>query len=104
MEPPTDFAYPPLAWNSARFRFEVRKSPGEGNNLALGTAYDGARVVQARGGFAASRQDERRLREVHLLGDRLHLLVGQAAPVEKHRQLVAAEDPLGEDVVVKVAI
>src|SRR5207344_1154942 len=24
VEPPTPFAYPPLPWNSARFRFEVR--------------------------------------------------------------------------------
>ncbi|MEY2599493.1 MAG: hypothetical protein RLZZ142_1752 [Verrucomicrobiota bacterium] len=29
------FAYPPLAWNGARFRFEVRKAPGEGENKAL---------------------------------------------------------------------
>ena len=35
VEPPTAFAYPPLAWNGARFRFEVRKAPGEGSNLAL---------------------------------------------------------------------
>jgi hypothetical protein len=35
VEPPTPFAYPPLAWSGARFRFEVRKAPGEGGNLAL---------------------------------------------------------------------
>jgi outer membrane protein assembly factor BamB len=35
LEPATPFAYPPLAWNSARFRFEVRKAPGEGDNKAL---------------------------------------------------------------------
>jgi hypothetical protein len=35
IEPPTDFAYPPLAWNAARFRFDVRKAPGEGENKAL---------------------------------------------------------------------
>jgi hypothetical protein len=29
-EPPTAFAYPPLAWIGARFRFEVRKSPNDG--------------------------------------------------------------------------
>ena len=29
-EPPTAFAYPPLAWSGARFRFEVRKSPNDG--------------------------------------------------------------------------
>jgi outer membrane protein assembly factor BamB len=28
VEPPTPFAYPPLPWNSARFRFEVRDKEG----------------------------------------------------------------------------
>jgi outer membrane protein assembly factor BamB len=28
VEPPTQFAYPPLPWNSARFRFEVREKDG----------------------------------------------------------------------------
>jgi outer membrane protein assembly factor BamB len=27
-EPPTAFAYPPLAWNSARFRFDIREKDG----------------------------------------------------------------------------
>jgi outer membrane protein assembly factor BamB len=35
LEPPTPFAYPPLAWNAARFRFEVRQAPGEGGTKAL---------------------------------------------------------------------
>jgi hypothetical protein len=35
IEPPTAFAYPPLPWNGARFRFEIRKAPGEGENKAL---------------------------------------------------------------------
>lgn len=36
VEPPTPFAYPPLPWNSARFRFEIRKAPAsEGENKAL---------------------------------------------------------------------
>ena len=50
------------------------------------------------------RQDERRLRERHLLGDRLHRLGRQAAAVEEDGQLVAAEQAVGEDVEVKVAI
>lgn len=34
VEPPTPFAYPPLAWNGARFRFEVRDAPnGAGRAL-----------------------------------------------------------------------
>jgi outer membrane protein assembly factor BamB len=35
IEPPTPFAYPPLPWNSCRFRFEVRQAPGEGGTKAL---------------------------------------------------------------------
>ena len=36
MESPTPFAYPPLPWNSARFRFEVRgKDAAGGTNQAL---------------------------------------------------------------------
>ncbi|RFC43167.1 MAG: hypothetical protein DVB28_001642 [Verrucomicrobia bacterium] len=35
LEPSTPFAYPPLAWNAARFRFEVRQAPGEGGTKAL---------------------------------------------------------------------
>jgi len=35
VEPPTPFNYPPLPWNSARFRFEVRQAPGEGGTKAL---------------------------------------------------------------------
>jgi outer membrane protein assembly factor BamB len=31
VEPPTAFAYPPLPWNSARFRFEVREKDAEGS-------------------------------------------------------------------------
>ncbi len=34
IEAPTAFAYPPLAWIGARFRFEIRKAPGDGS-LAL---------------------------------------------------------------------
>lgn len=34
-EAPTDFAYPPLAWSGARYRFEIRKAPGDDTNLAL---------------------------------------------------------------------
>ena len=50
------------------------------------------------------RQDERRLGEVHLLGDRLHRLGGQTAAVEKDGELIAAEEMIGEDVVVEVAV
>ncbi len=35
VEEPTAFSYPPLWWNSARFRFEVRQAPGEGGTKAF---------------------------------------------------------------------
>ena len=35
VEEPTPFAYPPLWWNSARFRFEVRQFKGEGGTKAF---------------------------------------------------------------------
>jgi len=35
IEPPTPFAYPPLPWNAARFKFDIRKAPGDGENKAL---------------------------------------------------------------------
>jgi hypothetical protein len=35
VEEPTAFAYPPLPWNSCRFRFEVRQAPGDGGTKAL---------------------------------------------------------------------
>lgn len=40
VEPPTQFGYPPLPWNGARFRFEIRKAPGEGENKALVKSID----------------------------------------------------------------
>jgi hypothetical protein len=39
IEPPTAFAYPPLYWNGARFRFEVREAPN-GAGKALCKAID----------------------------------------------------------------
>ena len=52
----------------------------------------------------SARQHERRLGEVHLLRDRLHRLGGQPAAVEEDGELIAAEEVVGEDVVVKVAV
>lgn len=40
VEEPTPFAYPPLWWNSARFRFEVRQAPGEGGTKAFCKSID----------------------------------------------------------------
>jgi outer membrane protein assembly factor BamB len=40
IEPPTAFSYPPLPWNGARFRFDVRQTPGDGSNKALNKTID----------------------------------------------------------------
>jgi outer membrane protein assembly factor BamB len=55
MEPPTPFAYPPLPWNSARFKWEVRKAPGEGENKALCKTIDNKRLQ--RGSIFFNRPD-----------------------------------------------
>ena len=49
-------------------------------------------------GGVLGRQDEGRLGQVELAGDGLHLGVGQAGGVGEHRQGVAAEAAVGEDV------
>ncbi len=50
------------------------------------------------------RKHERRLGEIHLLRDRLHRLGRQPAAVEDDGELVTAEEVVGEDVVVEVAV
>ncbi len=40
VEPPTPFAYPPLPWNGARFRFELRQAPAEGTKALCKTIDD----------------------------------------------------------------
>ena len=66
---------------------------GEGQLMGRGEDAEPRCAVGARG-----RQEEGRLRQVHLPGDRLHLAIGQAGGVENHRQRIAAEDAIGEDV------
>ena len=41
MEPPTPFTYPPLPWNAARFKFEIREKDG---NKALVKTIDNKRL------------------------------------------------------------
>ncbi len=48
LEPPTPFAYPPLPWNGARFRFEVRQAPGEGGTKALCKTIDDKRFQRGQ--------------------------------------------------------
>jgi hypothetical protein len=52
MEPPTPFAYPPLPWNAARFKFEVRDKDG---NKALVKTIDDKRLQ--RGTVFINRSD-----------------------------------------------
>ena len=82
-----------------RERRPDRRMAGRGQLLSRGE--DAHPDVGAR---RPGRQQERRLREVHLLGDRLHRFGREPAAVEEHGQLVAAEQMVGEDVVVKVAV
>ncbi|MDQ3624593.1 MAG: PQQ-binding-like beta-propeller repeat protein [Verrucomicrobiota bacterium] len=48
MEKPTPFAYPPLPWNGARFRFEIRQAPGEGGTKALCKTIDDKRFQRGQ--------------------------------------------------------
>jgi hypothetical protein len=49
-------------------------------------------------GRVVRRKDEHGLRQVELARDRLHLLRIEPARIRNHRQRIAAEDPVGEDV------
>jgi outer membrane protein assembly factor BamB len=55
LEPPTPFAYPPLPWNAARFKFEIRKAPGAEDNKALVKTIDNKRLQ--RGSVFINRSD-----------------------------------------------
>ena len=56
------------------------------------------------GARSLGRQDERRLGKIHLVGDGLHRVRGEATAVEEHGQLIAAEQVVSKDVVVQVAV
>ena len=72
---------------------------------AIGSSSPGVKMrIRDVGVGPLGRQHECRLGEVHLLRDRLHRLGRQAAAVEKDRELIAAEQVIGEDVVVEIAI
>ncbi len=93
LEPATPFAYPPLPWNAARFRFEVRDKDG---NKALVKTIDNKRVQ--RGMVFINRADlrnytveadvlsegnKRKMSEVGLVNQRyLIVLKGNAQAIE----------------------
>ena len=93
LEPPTPFAYPPLPWNAARFRFEIRDKDG---NKALVKTIDNKRLQ--RGTVFINRPDlknytveadvlsegnKRKMSEVGLVNQRyLIVLKGNAQALE----------------------
>ena len=93
----------PAAIDHARARERERRSdrgmPG-GRQLVARREDPHAHV----GALTLGRQHERRLRKVHLLGHRLHRGGGESASVQHHGELVAAEEMVGEHVVMKVAV
>ena len=67
--------------------------PANGTSRAGVKMRTRGRALRPRG-----RQEEGRLREVHLARDRLHLGVAEPVRVEDDGQRIAAEDAVGEDV------
>lgn len=109
MEPPTPFAYPPLPWNAARFKFEVRKAPGEGENKALVKTIDDKRLQ--RGTVFINRSDlrnytieadvlsegnKRKMSEVGLVNQRYLIVLkgnAQALEVSSNQELLKESVP-----------
>lgn len=109
MEPPTPFAYPPLPWNAARFKFEVRKAPGEGENKALVKTIDDKRLQ--RGMVFINRSDlrnytieadvlsegnKRKMSEVGLVNQRYLIVLkgnAQALEVSSNQELLKESVP-----------
>ncbi|HTH47332.1 MAG TPA: PQQ-binding-like beta-propeller repeat protein [Candidatus Limnocylindria bacterium] len=89
VEPPTLFAYPPLPWNSARFRFEVRvKDPTGGTNQALMKTIDDRRFQRGQVFFGfpdmtnytveadvLSEGNKRKMSEVGLINQRYAIIL-----------------------------
>ena len=97
IEIPTDFAYPPLSWNSARFRFEVRqKDLDGGTNQALVKTIDNKRFQRGQVFFGSpelsnytveadvlSEGNKRKMSEVGVLNQRyMILLKGNSQEIE----------------------
>ncbi len=93
IEPPTPFAYPPLPWNAARFRFEVRDKDG---NKALVKTIDNKRTQRGMIFFnrpdlknytaeadVLSEGNKRKISEIGLINQRyLIVLKGNAQKLE----------------------
>lgn len=106
LEPPTPFAYPPLPWNAARFRFEVRDKDG---NKALVKTIDNKRTQ--RGMIFINRADlknytaeadiltegnKRKMSEIGLVNQRYLIVVkgnAQALEVSSNQELFRQSVP-----------
>ena len=96
IEAPTAFAYPPLPWNAARFRFEVRQAPGEGSTKALVKTIDNKRFQRGMVFFGhpdlkdytieadvMSEGNKRKLSDIGLINQRYQVtLRGNAREIE----------------------
>lgn len=97
VEPPTKFNYPPLPWNSARFRFEVREKAADGQpNKALVKTIDNKLFQRGQIFFGSpemknytveadllSEGTKRKMSEVGLINQRyLIILKGNAQQIE----------------------
>lgn len=106
LEPPTPFAYPPLPWNAARFRFEIREKDG---NKALVKTIDNKRLQ--RGTVFINRPDlsnytieadvlsegnKRKMSEVGLVNQRYLIVLkgnAQALEVSSNQELFRQSAP-----------
>jgi len=97
MEPVTAFAYPPLPWNSARFRFEVRqKDLDGGTNQALVKTIDNKLFQRGQVFFGApdlhdytveadvlSEGNKRKMSEVGIINQRYAIILkGNSQEIE----------------------
>ena len=72
---------------------------------AIGISFPGVKIrIRAVGVAPLGRQDERRLGEIHLAARSPASLGRQPAAVEEDGELIAAEEMIGEDVVVQVPV
>ena len=93
-----------LAGLDHAFLYEREGAPDRrmpGHRQLLARREDAHADVGAR---RLGRKDERAFGEVHLARDRLHLVSREPGRFREHRELVAFEGRVGEDVVMKIAV
>ena len=106
LEPPTPFAYPPLPWNAARFKFEIRDKDG---NKALVKTIDNKRLQRGTVFFnradlhnytveadVLSEGNKRKMSEVGLVNQRYLIVLkgnAQALEVSSNQELFLQSTP-----------